>query len=106
MKEQYCGNFSCREDVERDYQVTLDKGVKIIYADYFYEDYSGSSQVFFKQDGKIYEVRGGHCSCYGLEGQFDPTEITKEMAKRIVCEGTAYDDASRKEVVKEIFKLK
>lgn len=48
---------------------------KIIIASYTYEDYSGSAYVLFTKQGKIYEVTGGHCSCYGLEDQWEPTEV-------------------------------
>ena len=49
----------------------------IIQADYTYEDYSGSSDVYFydKRDNLFYEVHGGHCSCYGLEDQWEPEVI-------------------------------
>ena len=36
--------------------------------------YDGSAFVLFERDGKLYEVNGGHCSCYGLEDQWDPEE--------------------------------
>lgn len=51
-------------------------GVEILYAEYDYEDYSGSAWVLFRKDGKLYEVNGGHCSCYGLEDQWEPTLTT------------------------------
>lgn len=31
-----------------------------------------------KRTGKLYEVHGSHCSCYGFEGQFTPEETTFE----------------------------
>lgn len=71
----------CR-DFEIDAQV-LD-GIKIIIASYTYEDYNGSAFVLFEKDGKLFEVNGSHCSCYGLEGQWEPEETTKEalMARK------------------------
>jgi hypothetical protein len=42
--------------------------------------YDGSA-YFLVQDretGKLYEVTGGHCSCYGFEGQWDPKITSKE----------------------------
>lgn len=46
---------------------------KILYADYTYEDYSGDSYVlgYDVEKDMFFEVHGGHCSCYGLEGQWD-----------------------------------
>jgi hypothetical protein len=49
--------------------------------EYWYEDpdgYSGSAFGLFVMDGKLYEVHGGHCSCYGLEDQWEPEETTWE----------------------------
>lgn len=50
------------------------RGCTFIVAQYSYEDYSGGSYCLFKKDGKLYENYGSHCSCYGLEEQWEPTE--------------------------------
>ena len=93
MKDQgiYEGNFGCREDVEKQYQVELDKDVRILYAGYWYKDYFGDSVVLFNYGRRLYEVRGGHCSCYGLERQWDPDEVTKEQMLHMFKEGTRYN---------------
>ena len=61
----------------------------LIYANYTYEDYRGQAIVFFIHDGRIYEVNGSHCSCHGLEDQWEPEEVTpaylKEMIVRDGC---------------------
>lgn len=75
-REQVAGWFSI--DIEQL------KGAKILFADYSYEDYSGSAFVLFKQGRKLYEVHGSHCSCYGLEDQWSPEEVTvKELTHRL-----------------------
>lgn len=71
--------FSCKEDIASNFQIALSdiEDLEILYAFYEYEDYSGSATVFY-YDPKYqsyFEVRGGHCSCYGLEGQWSPEEI-------------------------------
>jgi hypothetical protein len=75
-----------RECVEKMKGVLEDmKAVKILFASYTYENYSGSAFVLFAKDGKLYEVNGSHCSCYGLEGQWVPEEtVLKELVNRIV----------------------
>lgn len=60
----------------------------IILASYTYENYSGDAFVLFEHDGKLYEVNGGHCSCYGLEGQWSPEETTIEALKHRIEKGS------------------
>lgn len=48
-----------------------------------------------KGGGKLYEVHGGHCSCYGFEGQFEPEDTTASvMAARGYISTGGYDDNS------------
>ena len=35
-------------------------------------------------------MSGGHCSCYGFEGQFDLSETSPEVLKSIVANGGFY----------------
>lgn len=51
---------------------------EVLFAGYQSQDYQGSALVLFSRDGKLYEVHGSHCSCYGLEGQWSPEETTWE----------------------------
>lgn len=39
---------------------------EMLYASYHTPPYEGYAFVLFKQDGKLYEVNGSHCSCHGL----------------------------------------
>lgn len=57
---------------------TLDPDIEILLAYYSYKNYSGEAFVLFKQNAKLYEVNGSHCSCYGLENQWEPEETTVE----------------------------
>lgn len=54
------------------------EGNNILFASYGTGNYSGEAFVLFEKDGKLYEVNASHCSCYGLEGQFEPEETTLE----------------------------
>jgi hypothetical protein len=58
------------------------KGAKVLYALREYGDYCGSCFVLFKRDGKLYDVNGSHCSCYGLEDQWSPEETSVEALYR------------------------
>ena len=47
---------------------------EILFAQYGYESYEGNACVLFQRNGVLYRVDAGHCSCYGLEGQWTPEE--------------------------------
>lgn len=72
-------------------------GCEILLASYTYEDYDGSAYVLFRKDGKLYTVNGSHCSCYGLEGQWEPEPTTVEAELRITnrYRGSGYEDQLR-----------
>jgi len=52
------------------------KADEVLFASYGGAMYEGDAVVLFQRDGKLYEVHGGHCSCYGLEDQWTPAEVT------------------------------
>jgi hypothetical protein len=80
----FYNDFDSVEDVVSNYgkgsEVLFE--ATVIHADYTYEDYSGSSYVLYWKDGMFYEVSGSHCSCYGLEDQWEPeaTTLTELLA--------------------------
>ena len=88
----YHGEFECREDVERRFAVELDNSIEILFAGYDTPWYEGYAFVLFEQDGKLYEVNGSHCSCYGLEGQWDPEETTWRDIKYRLENGHRFEE--------------
>jgi|SRR6185437_2097865 len=84
MTERYVENFASPEDIISNYRAPADalEGAEVLLAWYGYGNYDGSSLVVFRRDGKLYEVNGGHCSCYGLEGQWDPEETSLEALEK------------------------
>jgi len=50
------------------------KDLNVLLASYGCANYEGNAFVLFQRDGKLYEVHGSHCSCYGLEDQWSPEE--------------------------------
>lgn len=83
VTQKYFGIFESRADIQKQFQENDNTKLfptedEILFAVYDYEDYSGSAQVVFTRDGKLYEVQGGHCSCNGLEEQWEPSEVTAE----------------------------
>ena len=98
----YKGIFEKKEDVFQEFSEGYDemdssmreemKNCNILFAWYGNGSYDGSTFVLFERGGELYEVNGGHCSCYGLEGQWDP-ELTsvKALEHRIREGGLGHD---------------
>lgn len=76
----YLNMWERREDVMDSFQVGENElsGCSILLASYTCEtyEYEADAFVLFEKDGKLYEVNGSHCSCSGLEGQWEPEETT------------------------------
>jgi len=96
------------EELKRDFRITDDDlaGVEILLASYSYANYSGDAFVLFRKDGKYYEVNGWHCSCYGLEGQWEPEEANiKELLHRAATGGLGHNDWCENEFSAELIAL-
>lgn len=81
MSEKYFGRLDSVNDVNRDFDSRGDEILddsEVLFASYEDEDYSGHAVVLFERNGTLMEVGGSHCSCYGLEGQFAPGQVTWE----------------------------
>lgn len=118
IKPKYDGGFQSREDVAAEFQegtgsrygatpnFTPGKDFppdgRILHAVYNTEPYEGSAFVLFKgKGGKLYEVNGGHCSCYGLEGQWKPEETSWDALairtpSRYGCPEVVIEEAKRR----------
>ena len=86
-------SFKNRTDIINEFQIKPDalRGVRILLAWYGYGGYCGESLVIFERGGRLYEVNASHCSCYGIEGQWEPEGTTPEaLLKRTIydsCDG-------------------
>jgi len=91
----YSDIFESREIVFDEFWKEDDPDIQILYASYSYEDYSGYATVVYYREstGKYYEIYGSHCSCFGLEGQWDKDEeiLPEELFKRLNVLKDAYD---------------
>lgn len=100
--------FKSAADVIAEYQAPADalEGAEVLLAWYGYGSYCGDSLVVFRKDGKLYEVNGSHCSCYGLEGCWSPEETTADaLAKRDISgeyDGASEANAALKELVSKL----
>ena len=82
----YFGLFTQKQDICSEFGVdqALLQDLDILFAAYTYEDYSGQALVVaVDKQGALFEVNGSHCSCYGLEGQWElePTDIPALMQR-------------------------
>lgn len=76
--------FSCWADVQREFDMDEPEPEFVVFAGYEYENYGGEAHVIYRDQGKLWLVSGSHCSCYGLEGQWEPEETTREVIVRMV----------------------
>ncbi len=95
MAGRYFNDFGGKSDVVREFShwqacspLDLDYAY-ILLASYVYENYSGEAFVLYKdvRDNKLYEVNGSHCSCYGLEDQWEPECTDTASLRHRVLEG-------------------
>lgn len=77
--------FDNAGDVEEAFECigALD-GATVVYAFHSYEYYSGDATVWFERGGKLWEVTGSHCSCYGFEGQWEPGHVTLKSLRCVI----------------------
>lgn len=106
----YLGNFTTKKSVFAEfshnrYHIKFENGsantlepelydwynnAKILLA-WYYTDNDGSAFVLLERDGKLYEVNGSHCSCYGLEGQFEPEKTSIKALEHRETYGTYFN---------------
>ena len=63
------------EDPERDEIISDLTDAEILISEYE-GGYDGVAFVLYRKNGKLFEVNGSHCSCFGLEGQWAPEETS------------------------------
>lgn len=95
-------NDYIKENIEK-MKVAIEnhKNEKIIFASYGYENYSGDAFVLIIVDGKLFEVNGSHCSCYGLEDQWDLEETSLKALKHRIEKGELGNDDYSENIFKD-----
>ena len=79
---------------------------KILFASYGQANYSGDTWVLFEENNELFEVNGSHCSCYGLEEQWDAEKVVlKELENRLTNGSFGEDDWSDNIFKDELKKL-
>ena len=89
--QRFFGDFSDSGDVFNAFSVDDREGCEILAAEYEMDGYEGSASVLFRKDGKLFEVYVSHCSCYGLEGCWQPEPVVEaELRERATRQGGPY----------------
>lgn len=70
-----------------EYHLKTWEPINILFASYGTGSYEGDAFVLTERDGKLFEVNASHCSCYGLENQFDQEETNLDVLKHRLLEG-------------------
>lgn len=76
-KTYYSGEFKSMDDVVSNFETDIEDNIHVHLAHYDVDGYDGSAFVLIENTdtGKLYEIHGSHCSCNGLEGQWEPEEV-------------------------------
>lgn len=82
-KENVMDSFVLSKEERDVYQDSV-----IVFAVYDCDEFSGTAFVLFEQDGRLYEVHGGHCSYDGLENQWLPEEVDLNELEHRLIHGT------------------
>lgn len=95
MTPVYLECFADEADVISQFHIHKEdlKGAEILLAWYGGGDYCGSAFVLLRKGAELFEVNASHCSCYGIEGQWDLESTTVGALKHRAEQGAfgSYD---------------
>jgi hypothetical protein len=113
--QKYFGGFRSVDEIHDEFAAYANSGYsgpreqlpefptenEILFAAYEGGSYEGDAEVLYERDGKLFEVQGGHCSCNGLEGQWNPIETDWKTINLRPRDGSflssySYAEATRK----------
>lgn len=72
--------FDNLDDLCKNYQIEREHIdlYEVLFAEYQCGSWEGCSIILLKRGNDFFVVQASHCSCYGLEGQFEPMPTNKE----------------------------
>lgn len=88
LVDRFSGTFDPYYKEEPGPKITEDRilkdleGAEVFFASYDYQDYDGHALVVFRRDRELYMVEGSHCSCLGLEGQWEPQRVVPSVVAK------------------------
>ena len=88
----YMHQFSDKQDIADNFSINLSdlEECDILLAYYHCGSWGCDSSAFvlYEYQGVLYENHGSHCSCHGLEGQWDPDETNVESLEHRTVHGS------------------
>lgn len=85
--------------VQREFNTDYPEPENLLRADYEYGNYEGEAHIIWREtNGDISYVRGGHCSCYGLEDQWEVETFPEETVRGMITRARETDNKWAKKV--------
>jgi len=72
MTTAYKGAFTCWTDVQTAFEMNTPEPEEVLLAEYDKNNYDGEATVVYRNGIEYAWVEANHCSCYELEGQWEP----------------------------------
>lgn len=94
--------FKDKEDIALSFEIPVAKVNEYNVLVAFYDSvtgYDGYAFLLLSRHGKLFEVHADHCSCHGLEGQFEPEETTRAVLKARMKNGGFFYRSPRRAVL-------
>lgn len=93
---------STKDEILEEFDFEGDRSeIEILFASYTYEYWEGEAFLIAEKENKLYEVNAYHCSCYGLEGQFDLEETSIEQLEFYLENGNKFNYYNEKDFIRE-----
>lgn len=92
----YLNNWSnaTKDEILDEFEYIGDRSkINILFASYTYESYEGEAFLIVEKDNMLYEVNASHCSCYGLENQFDLEETSIQAIEHRLQNSTRFGNS-------------
>jgi hypothetical protein len=85
----FLGSFASVDDLLKEFGAPpLAPGMEVLFAVYETGTYEGDAFVLLRDEtGQLWSTGGSHCSCHGLEGQWDLAHDSRENLVRLAQDG-------------------
>lgn len=110
--EQYFESQYNYETRQYEPKKVMPNNLIIFWSRYTYEDYDGDGEVWgFNTDNQLFfNVSGSHCSCYGLEGQWEEEYYTYDemvaVLERVINPTYVYDQDKLNDLIELLKTIK